>query len=246
MRRPWRGGYRSRSGFPSFARIRRRLAIPDRYTNQDQEARRGEASLPLRRVVRDRRAARRGARRRCARGRQQSSMNVTVTDTPFGDERHMHMGAKDGRGHWGIGHADDADVTLTTDYDDGQGRVRLAATRRPGCRRSWPARSRSRATWRSSWPRRPVARRRRQRPAGGHPGHHGLTRRTRRAPTDRARLRVERARAALGLLGLELRRLLREPRRPSSGPRPCRCCSASVHGTKRAAPARPARRTPRR
>jgi len=43
-------------------------------------------------------------------------MNLTVTDTPFGDERHLHMGAKDGRGHWGIGHADAADVTLTTDY----------------------------------------------------------------------------------------------------------------------------------
>jgi hypothetical protein len=43
-------------------------------------------------------------------------MNLTVTDTPFGDERHMHMGARDGRGHWGIGHATDADVTLTTDY----------------------------------------------------------------------------------------------------------------------------------
>jgi SCP-2 sterol transfer family len=43
-------------------------------------------------------------------------MNLTVTDTPFGEERHLHMGAKDGRGHWGIGHANDADVTLTTDY----------------------------------------------------------------------------------------------------------------------------------
>ena len=28
----------------------------------------------------------------------------------------MHMGARDGRGHWGIGQLDDADVTLTTDY----------------------------------------------------------------------------------------------------------------------------------
>jgi hypothetical protein len=43
-------------------------------------------------------------------------MNLTVTETPFGDERHMHMGAKEGRGHWGIGHATDADVSLTTDY----------------------------------------------------------------------------------------------------------------------------------
>jgi hypothetical protein len=44
-------------------------------------------------------------------------VNVTVTDTPFGDERHLHLGARDGRGHWGIGHADDADVSLTTDYE---------------------------------------------------------------------------------------------------------------------------------
>jgi SCP-2 sterol transfer family len=45
------------------------------------------------------------------------TINLTVTGTPFGDERHMHMGAKDGRGHWGIGHTDGADLTLTTDYE---------------------------------------------------------------------------------------------------------------------------------
>jgi len=47
------------------------------------------------------------------------TMNVSVTDTPFGDQRHLHMGTKDGRVHWGIGHvADaDADLTLTTDYE---------------------------------------------------------------------------------------------------------------------------------
>jgi hypothetical protein len=44
------------------------------------------------------------------------TMNLTVTDTPFGDERRMHMGAKDGRGQWGVDHEADADVTLTTDY----------------------------------------------------------------------------------------------------------------------------------
>jgi hypothetical protein len=43
-------------------------------------------------------------------------VNLVITDTPFGDERQMHMGARDGRGHWGIGHDADADVTLTTDY----------------------------------------------------------------------------------------------------------------------------------
>ena len=43
-------------------------------------------------------------------------VNVVVTDSPFGDERKMHMGAKDGKGEMGIGLVDDADVTLTTDY----------------------------------------------------------------------------------------------------------------------------------
>ncbi|MGZ4690910.1 MAG: SCP2 sterol-binding domain-containing protein [Acidimicrobiia bacterium] len=43
-------------------------------------------------------------------------VNLVVTDTPFGDERHMHMGTEDGKGHWGIGLKDGADVTLTTDY----------------------------------------------------------------------------------------------------------------------------------
>jgi hypothetical protein len=45
------------------------------------------------------------------------TMNVSVTETPFGDERHLHMGTRDGRVHWGIGHASDADLTLTTDYE---------------------------------------------------------------------------------------------------------------------------------
>jgi hypothetical protein len=45
------------------------------------------------------------------------AVNVSVSDTPFGDERHLHMGTKDGRVHWGIGHVDDADLTLTTDYE---------------------------------------------------------------------------------------------------------------------------------
>jgi hypothetical protein len=43
-------------------------------------------------------------------------VNVVITETPFGDERHMHMGAKDGKAEMGIGLVDDADVTLTTDY----------------------------------------------------------------------------------------------------------------------------------
>ena len=52
-------------------------------------------------------------------------MNVTVTDTPFGDERMLHLGARNGQGHWGVGHAEQADVTLTTDYDTAK-RILLA------------------------------------------------------------------------------------------------------------------------
>ena len=43
-------------------------------------------------------------------------VNLVITETPFGDERQMHMGARDGTGEWGVGHRPDAEVTLTTDY----------------------------------------------------------------------------------------------------------------------------------
>ncbi|MCU1427573.1 MAG: sterol transfer family protein [Actinomycetia bacterium] len=43
-------------------------------------------------------------------------VNLTITETPFGDERQLHMGAKEGQGAFAKGHADGADVTLTTDY----------------------------------------------------------------------------------------------------------------------------------
>lgn len=44
-------------------------------------------------------------------------MNLVVTDTPFGAERHLHAGTRAGHAHWGIGHVSDADLTVTTDYD---------------------------------------------------------------------------------------------------------------------------------
>jgi hypothetical protein len=44
------------------------------------------------------------------------TMNLVVTETPFGEDRKLHIGAKDGRADWGAGHAADADLTLTTDY----------------------------------------------------------------------------------------------------------------------------------
>ena len=46
----------------------------------------------------------------------QLTMNLVVTETPFGEDRQLHIGAKDGRADWGTGHASDADLTLTTDY----------------------------------------------------------------------------------------------------------------------------------
>jgi len=44
------------------------------------------------------------------------TMNLVVTETPFGEDRMLHIGAKDGHADWGAGHANDADLTLTTDY----------------------------------------------------------------------------------------------------------------------------------
>ena len=44
------------------------------------------------------------------------TMNLVVTDTPFGEDRLLDIGAKDGHADWGPGHAADADLTLTTDY----------------------------------------------------------------------------------------------------------------------------------
>jgi hypothetical protein len=44
------------------------------------------------------------------------AMNLVVTDTPFGEDRQLHTGARDGAADWGTGHVADADLTLTTDY----------------------------------------------------------------------------------------------------------------------------------
>ena len=44
-------------------------------------------------------------------------INLTITGTPFGDERHIHMGARNGQGRVSIGHDATADLTITTDYD---------------------------------------------------------------------------------------------------------------------------------
>jgi hypothetical protein len=44
------------------------------------------------------------------------TMNLLVTDTPFGTDRELHVGASNGKADWGTGFAADADLTLTTDY----------------------------------------------------------------------------------------------------------------------------------
>jgi len=43
-------------------------------------------------------------------------VNAVVTDTPFGPERRLHLGTRDGRAEWGPDHVEDADLTVTTDY----------------------------------------------------------------------------------------------------------------------------------
>ena len=43
-------------------------------------------------------------------------VNLVITDTPFGDDKEMHLGSQDGHPDWGHGHRDDADVTLTLEY----------------------------------------------------------------------------------------------------------------------------------
>lgn len=44
-------------------------------------------------------------------------MNLTITETPFGPDRPIHMAAEGGRAEWGEGHLDNADVTLTLSYE---------------------------------------------------------------------------------------------------------------------------------
>lgn len=44
------------------------------------------------------------------------TMNLVVTDTPFSDDRHLHIAMQEGSADWSGGHTDNADLTLTTDY----------------------------------------------------------------------------------------------------------------------------------
>jgi hypothetical protein len=44
-------------------------------------------------------------------------LNLSITETPFGAERHLHVSTRGGNGRWGIGHAPDSDTTITTDYE---------------------------------------------------------------------------------------------------------------------------------
>ncbi|MFI5052962.1 MAG: hypothetical protein ACHQDE_01260 [Acidimicrobiia bacterium] len=44
------------------------------------------------------------------------TMNLVVTETPFGEDRVLHIGAHDGHANWGEGLVEGADLTLTADY----------------------------------------------------------------------------------------------------------------------------------
>jgi hypothetical protein len=44
------------------------------------------------------------------------TMNLVVTETPFGEDRVLHIGARDGHASWGEGLVEGADLTLTADY----------------------------------------------------------------------------------------------------------------------------------
>ena len=44
------------------------------------------------------------------------SMNLVVTETPFGEDRLLHVVSVDETTDWGVGHAEIADLTITTDY----------------------------------------------------------------------------------------------------------------------------------
>src|SRR5436190_13064205 len=44
------------------------------------------------------------------------TMNIVVTDTPFDDDRRLHIAVQDGNANWSAGTVADADLTLTTDY----------------------------------------------------------------------------------------------------------------------------------
>jgi hypothetical protein len=43
-------------------------------------------------------------------------VNATVTATPFGADRELHLGAIDGNPVWGHGHTEPADLVIVTDY----------------------------------------------------------------------------------------------------------------------------------
>ncbi|MEX1006952.1 MAG: SCP2 sterol-binding domain-containing protein [Acidimicrobiia bacterium] len=44
------------------------------------------------------------------------TMNLLVTGTPFPEDRRLHIAMQEGTADWSGGHADGADLTLTTDY----------------------------------------------------------------------------------------------------------------------------------
>ena len=73
-------------------------------------------------------------------------MNQVVTEVPFGSGTiNAHMDTSSGEMELETGHIDGADLTVTLDYATAKASW-WTATPRPGCRPSWPGRSRSTAT----------------------------------------------------------------------------------------------------
>jgi hypothetical protein len=70
-------------------------------------------------------------------------INQVIIDVPFGDgEVRSYLDTSSGHLVMELGELDDADATVTTDYDT----AKATRIKRSPCRRSCPARSRSRAT----------------------------------------------------------------------------------------------------
>jgi len=44
------------------------------------------------------------------------TLNLLVTETPFEEDRRIHLAVQQGIADWSSGHVDNADLTLTTDY----------------------------------------------------------------------------------------------------------------------------------
>jgi len=74
------------------------------------------------------------------------AMNQIITDVPFGDGTiNAYMDTSGGEMDMDIGHLENPDLTVTIDYETAKA-IFVEGNPQAGCRHSWPARSRCRAT----------------------------------------------------------------------------------------------------